>query len=158
MNKDDEKEKIDFLILSDIHGWFDIPMNLKKGVLFLDSRELGEVDPNGEVHNEFIKEGIDKAAEKLASYQAKTVIGLSIGGVIAWRAVLRGMQVDKLIGISATRLRFETNKPDCDIELFYGENDEFAPKKEWFSAFGLNYTIIAGGNHNIYKKPQFLNL
>jgi len=152
------KRKAEIIVISDIHGWNDLKLTMKENVYFLDSRVLGEVNKDGDCHKEFIEGGIDKAAKELAKYKAKTVIGLSVGGVIAWRAVLKGMKVDNLIAISATRLRFETLKPKCNIELFFGEKDEFKPNSAWLRAIDVDYTIVPDGEHNIYKKAQFLNL
>ena len=73
------------------------------------------------------------------------------GGVILWKAALRGLQMEKLIAISSTRLRKETEKPNRPFSLFFGENDVFQPNKEWFNQMGIKGHFITEGDHEIYK-------
>lgn len=154
----ESKHENEIIVISDIYGWNAIPFAEGKNAIYLDARELASLDFEDNIHEQFISGGIDRAAEYLASYQAKTVIGLSVGGVIAWRAVLKGMIVDKFIGISATRLRFEQVKPNCKIALFYGQDDEFKPSSKWFKTHNLDYTLIPNKGHDIYKDPMLLKL
>lgn len=81
------------------------------------------------IHQQFINGGIDKGVNSLLDKKLTSdlIIGCSIGGLIAWKAMLQGLKAEKLIAISATRLRYEINKPEGDLTLYYGEEDPYKP-------------------------------
>ena len=150
------KNKI--IVLSDIHGWLPNSCKDKPNIICHDSRLLGKVDLNGNIHEQFLKGGIDLAARSLTKEEVELVIGLSVGGAIAWRAALFGMNCKRLVLISATRLRKEVEKPRCELELIYGEDDPFRPKEGWFKKLNLSFTLINNGSHEIYKELEILGL
>lgn len=157
--------KEEIIILSDLWGinkseWFVHFERMLSGnyyVKFYDSCKLGEIDltPYEEknIHKQFVKCGIEKASNKLLilEKQPKIYIGCSVGGVILWKAGLKGLPVKKLITISATRLRKEKEKPNCSIKTYFGELDEYKPKPTWFELVGKDANKILKGNHEIYK-------
>lgn len=123
----------------------------------LDAPALGGIDPNTnneqEIHAQFLSFGIDKAVDKLLSLQLSghLFIGCSIGGLLLWRAALQGMFVSKLVTISATRLRFETCRPSCDLRLYFGRTDDNKPDQTWASAVKVTDLLFKQGGHDIYK-------
>jgi len=56
-----------------------------------------------EIHQQFLDFGIAKAAQHIfqSEHQSQIFIGCSIGGLIAWKAGLLGMPMEKLIAISS---------------------------------------------------------
>lgn len=150
------KNKI--IILSDIHGWLPDYCRDMPNVICIDSRELAKIDLTCDVHSQFISGGLDYAASLLSQESADLVIGLSVGGTIAWRAALLGMKCRKLIAISATRLRFEPQKPECELNLIYGEKDPFRPTNEWFEKLNLSFNVIDNASHEVYKELEILTL
>ncbi|WP_221391702.1 hypothetical protein [Dyadobacter sp. NIV53] len=105
-----------------------------------------------QIHEQFIKGGIDTAAELLINYEVETVdvLAFSVGGTI-WKAGLNGLKIRNLYLVSATRIRYEVEKPDCNISLYYGEFENFKPSQFWFESMNLNYISIKDGGHNIYS-------
>jgi len=61
-----------------------------------------------------------------------------------------------MYAISATRLRYELNKPTSDINLIYGEEDLFKPSIEWFEEMNLSYRIIEGVGDEVYSNKCYL--
>jgi len=143
-------------VLSDLHGWMDIGVEMEGPISRIDSRKLGEIDIDHNVHERFITGGIARAVQNLHEYQVETVIGISIGGTIAWKAALEGMKCRRLICLSATRLRYESRKPDCEINLFYGSDEPFRPKNEWFSKLDLNFHEVPNMGHDFYKNHEII--
>tara|TARA_B100000949_G_scaffold13372_1_gene10219 strand:- start:377 stop:721 length:345 start_codon:yes stop_codon:yes gene_type:complete len=84
-----------------------------------------------------------------------SILAFSIGGTIAWKFGIRSRKVNSLTCISSTRLRKERERPNCKIELFFGENDEFKPEIKWLENMELDYKIISGKDHQIYGEPEF---
>lgn len=158
------------IILSDLWGiqkseWIVAYRKLlikKFEVIYYDCCELGKIDTsiyNQEViHQQFLKNGIEVATKKLLELEKEKVniLAFSIGGIIAWKAGLNGLKIDKFYAVSSTRLRNETKKPNGNLNVYYGSEDEFKPKKEWYKAINISNQIIENQNHDIYKKAEFV--
>lgn len=164
---------LQLIVVSDIHGWEGSNWHhrikdlweKKFDVNFLDSLELAslEKEKNREkehIHQKFLNGGIDKAADKLISHtnKAAIVLGFSIGGLIAWKAAVRSNCFQHLIAISSTRLRFETQKPKLDLDLYFGENDPYKPDEVWFRTMKTSPHIIPNEGHDFYTLPNFLEI
>jgi len=156
------------VILSDLFGGKD-PKWLKSYVEILESKfdiqyydvlELGEINvvdsSEINIHNQFVNGGIDNAIQNLLSYEKGEVIviAFSIGGTIAWKAILKGLKVSHLIAVSSTRLRFETRKPDCKIKLYFGEKDPNAPSLKWFLDLKIPRQFFENQDHQLYLKKE----
>lgn len=159
------------LILSDLFGFDNSPWikNYKKSLesdfqlIFHDSSKLAGIDrahlTEKEIHSLFIYDGINNAVNELLRLEKEEVyiLAFSVGGTIAWKAILQGLKTNKFLAVSSTRLRHETIKPNCNIKLIYGENDPFKPENSWFENLDLEVEIVKNGNHEIYNDPNFIN-
>lgn len=157
--------KKELIIVSDLWGrnrsdWlvhFEQLLGERYDLKFYDACQLGEVDLTDynqeNLHRQFVDFGIEKAVNKLLNLEPKPklYIGISVGGVILWRAGLLGLPIQKLVTISATRLRHETEKPNVPIQLFFGLLDEYQPDKNWFNALQVDGHFIPKGDHDIYQ-------
>jgi hypothetical protein len=161
------------VILSDINGLFlpeqvastsSQPLKQFAAADKLNSLVLAGIEEDGNQdskHQAFIAGGIDAAAEKLVARYPTGVqfaLGLSIGGVILWRAALRGLPIDNLLCFSSTRLRFETNAPSCSLRLYFGENDNYRPDAKWFQDLGLQLTLVPAAGHEFYRTTTGLEI
>ena len=103
---------------------------------FYDCAKLGDVhienNPEKDIHSQFINGGIDLAVSNLLKKETQpiSILAFSIGGTIAWKACLMGLNINHLFAVSATRLRYETVKPNCNLVLQYGDLDENKPSKK----------------------------
>ncbi len=153
------------IILSDLWGakrssWLD---NFQKTlgddykIKFYDACVLGEIDSSDDqeknIHRQFIDFGIQKAVKKLLTLEKEPqmYLGCSVGGVILWKAGLQGLPIKKLLTISATRLRKEIEKPNCSVELYFGQEDSYQPDGNWFKNMKIKGHFIPRGGHDIYK-------
>lgn len=130
-------------------------------VLFYDSCELGQIDVSNytqeNLHKQFLDGGIERAIDQLIAREKHKVniFAFSIGGKIAWNFGLKSDNIKSLVCVSSTRLRNETEKPNGNLELYYGENDEYKPTEECFENMKLNYKIVSNKGHQVYCEPQF---
>lgn len=152
------------LILSDLFGgkdpeWVKIYMNLlqsKFEIQYYDVLELANIDSDNfiesEIHNQFLNGGIDKAVQNLLQLETEKVIilGFSIGGTIAWKASLKGLNVTHLFAVSSTRLRYETEIPNSIIKLYFGEKDPNKPNPKWFLDLNIDNEILEANSHQLY--------
>lgn len=126
-------------------------------IQYYDSCELGKIDSTADTqnnrHEQFINSGIDIAVDELLKLEKEEiyVLAFSIGGTIAWKAGLKGLPINTLIALSATRLRYEKEKPNCNIQLIYGEEDSFQPKVGWLKKMKINPQIVAKKDHGFYQ-------
>lgn len=155
------------IILSDLWGsfqlnWLDEYLHRTKiyrQVQFYDCHELGAIDAakmeEGALHQQFIAGGIDRAVIQLCELEkdACDVLAFSIGGTIAWKAALRGLKVSRLLAVSATRLRYESERPGCHVNLIYGALDQYQPSRDWFLKMKLKAIIRGGFGHELYRDP-----
>lgn len=164
------KEKL--IILSDLWGnhdaeWVHFYTDILKeyfDILFYDSCQLGEVDMKslqmGLIHKQFVSGGTEKAVENLLKLEKEPVniLAFSVGGLIAWKAVLQGLNAEYLCLVSASRLRYEKKKPSIKIDLFYGEEDKYKPKKDWFEAMEINPVVFKNEIHELYRNRDSAQL
>lgn len=148
------KEKSDWIIyyLTVLEKYFDVK--------YYDICTLGGIDKSDyqekNLHDQFTSGGIERAVENILQKEKKIVniLGFSIGGLIAWKACLSGLNIQNIFAISSTRLRYETQKPSGFIELFYGENDTYKPDKNWFLNLEIKENIYKNEEHELYKKKE----
>ena len=157
------------IILSDLWGlkntdWItNYTSNLEThfNIKFYDCCELGLVNNKNNteqnIHSQFINGGIDRAVHNLLKKETNPIhiLAFSIGGTIAWNSGLSDLKIDNLFAVSATRLRYENEKPNCMVTLKFGELDQNKPSEQWHSNFNINEDIIPNKNHNLYMNSRF---
>lgn len=160
------------LILSDLFGgknpeWLKLYTEIlqsKFDIQYYDVCELANISLEriieSDLHNQFINRGIEKAVESLLQLEKEKIVVLafSIGGTIAWKAALKGLEVSHLIAVSSTRLRFETEIPNCKIKLYFGDKDLNAPNLKWFTNLKVSSHFFENQDHQLYleRKNVFL--
>lgn len=125
-----------------------------------DLKRLADIDKTQKyIHEQYTELRIDIAANNLLELENTqvSIIAFSMGGTIAWRAALNGLNVEHLIVISSTRLRLETEKPNCKTSLLYGELDNYKSDNNWFSEHNLVEIQKLGKDHEIYKDKNIKN-
>ncbi len=160
------------IILSDLWGkkntnWLSYYTNNLEAnfeVVLYDTRKLGNVNNKTSskklIHQEFVQSGIDKAVDSLLKKEQDSpfILAFSVGGSIAWKAALKGLKTAGIYALSSTRLRFETQKPNTEIALYFGNNDAFVPDKYWFDQMGLKSTFFKNKAHEFYKEKESARL
>jgi hypothetical protein len=155
-------------IISDLWGtrgaeWVDYYLQSLEptyDVAFYDSCMLAGFDCTNlqeeEIHAKMVAGGIEAAAAKLLEQEKGPVdiLAFSVGGTIAWKAMLLGITVGSAYLVSSTRLRYETSKPEAKIYLTYGEADEYRPSEEWFEKLGLEHILIKHEGHTLYREES----
>jgi len=156
------------IILSDLWGkeksdWVSAYVELLKDrfeIQYYDCCELGEIDKTNyseeSLHRQFVNGGIERAVEQLSKIEKNEieVLAFSIGGSIAWKAALKGLNVRKLFAVSSTRLRYEDETPKGIIKLYYGENDSNKPNNNWFEERSVNFEILKNKEHDFYTEKE----
>ena len=158
------------IILSDLWGkeksnWVSAYVELLHDnfeIQFYDCCELGEISKavftEENLHKQFVNGGIEIAVENLVNKEKGEIkiLAFSVGGTIAWKAALKGLDISFLIAVSSTRLRYETEVPSCEIKLFFGENDINRPSSGWFEKHRLLPEIYIDKKHDMYIEADLV--
>lgn len=159
------------VVLSDLWGkeksnWLESYIkNLKSTfeIQYYDCCDLAGIDISDYqediLHKQFVNGGIDRAVDQLLKIETYkiNILSFSIGGTIAWKAGLKGLDINYLFTISSTRLRKETETPLGVIHLYFAENDLYKPSEEWFEKMHLKAKIFKNTNHEMYKDQNIAN-
>ena len=131
-------------------------------IQFYDIQQLATVDipvqTEENVHQAFVGGGIDVAVAHLLKRETDPVhvLAFSTGGTIAFKAGLQGWPMKSLTAISATRVRLETARPECDLRLIYGECDAFKPGLHWANKVGVDIKIVPNFGHELYSDEKII--
>lgn len=158
------------VILSDLWGfenadWLNIYLAALESTFDIkhyDSCELGNVSKipyeESHLHHQFVNGGIAKAIKNLLQLEPGKihVLAFSVGGAIAWKAQLQGLDVTHLYAISSTRLRYEKERIVGDVSLYFGEEDEYKPDNEWFATMSIKPKLVKEKGHRLYTEQEFI--
>lgn len=131
-------------------------------ITFYDSQQLANItltiNTAENVRKEFDSGGIDIAAAHLLKNETmpSNYLAFGTGGVIAWRAALHGLPMESLYAVSSSRLRLESQQPQSDIELLFGEHDEFKPSQKWIDQMGVKTQIVKNFGHDLYTDEKII--
>jgi len=131
-------------------------------IQFYDCQQLGNIDElvntKENLHKAFVDGGINTAVAHLLNKETEPchVLAFSTGGTIAWKAGLEGLPMKSLTAVSPTRIRFENQKPNCDINLLYGECDEYIPGMKWSKQVGVNMNVVPNFGHELYSDEKII--
>jgi len=156
------------IILSDLWGkyrsdWiitYTKSLNQKFDIKYYDCCELGKIDTSiysqDAIHKQFIKSGIEIAVKRLFELEKGkiNILAFSVGGVIAWKAGLIGLEIETFYAVSSTRLGNEIKKPKGNIKVFYGSEDKYRPQIDWSKNLNIACQIIGNKNHEMYKENE----
>lgn len=160
------------IILSDLWGanksdWAKHYMQQLEGnfeIKYYDCCTLGSVHINDyseeSLHKQFVDFGIETAVAALNNLEKEKVyiLAFSVGGVIGWKYALTNTNVQSFVAVSSTRLRYEIQKPNTEIELYFGEKDNYKPSEDWFNKMGLAINLHPNVGHEVYKNEIFVDL
>tara|TARA_R110002049_G_scaffold208648_7_gene379140 strand:- start:3767 stop:4354 length:588 start_codon:yes stop_codon:yes gene_type:complete len=129
---------------------------------YYDIQQLANIDilinTEKNIHSEFVNGGIAAAVSNLVKKETKPAhyLAFSTGGTIAWKANLKGVPMKSLYTISATRLRKEVERVDCNVQMLYGDKDLYKPSVKWSEGIGVNPEIIENFGHKMYSDQKII--
>lgn len=130
---------------------------------FYDCQQLGDIDvpisSEENIHQAFLNGGIERAVANLLKKETEPAhyLAFSTGGTIAYKAGIQGLPMKSLTAISATRIRFEEQRPCTELNLIYGECDAFKPSLEWAQQVGVDLNIVPNFGHDMYSDEKIIS-
>lgn len=156
--------KATLYIFSDIYGyhnaeWITHYVELLKDLFeihLIDIRKVAHLESfeDSQLHKAYLdSQKMNLICEKISNQLISPcrVLGFSLGGTLAWKIALTNPYISSLTLVSATRIRFESIKPKCNISVFFGEKDEHKPCQNWFSKHQIFPLIIEHKSHDFYR-------
>ncbi|MBB4236867.1 hypothetical protein GGD57_003463 [Rhizobium esperanzae] len=148
------------MVVSDIHGFPETSAELpdagssqRHGLQLADLS--GRSDLRGDALHDhlFNQGGMSHAVRALREIDGRGCLGIgfSAGGTALWNAVKEGLELQALICVSSTRLRFETSPLDIPTMVFWGELDPYRPPESWNNAVPTCWKTYAGKQHDFYR-------
>ncbi|SDP85792.1 hypothetical protein SAMN05428967_3903 [Phyllobacterium sp. YR620] len=148
------------LVVGDIHGFPETFVELLDVGSF-EQRVLQLADLSGRpglrgdnLHDHLVKkDGLQHAVRALRETNGPPCfgIGFSSGGTALWSAVKEGLEIQALICVSSTRLRFETSPLNIPTIVFWGDLDPHRPTEIWNDAVPECCKTYAGKHHDFYR-------
>ena len=151
------------VIISDMWGATKGYLQQYYDIEFYDCQQLGNIDvvisSEENVHKAFVNGGIETAVRNLLRKEKSPAhyLAFSMGGTIAYKAALKGLPMKSLTALSSTRIRLEKEKPITDLNLIFGERDEFRPNDDWQQAVGADVTVIPNFGHHLYSDEKIIS-
>lgn len=131
-------------------------------IVFYDIRKLSDVnlisDSVDDLYEAFTKGGMNTAMAQLLLKEREESHYLTFcaGGTVAWNAALCGLPMKSLTAISPVDLHLLQEKPDCKINLLYGEYQEYIPTPEWLSEMDVNLEIMPRFGRELYSDDYII--
>lgn len=131
-------------------------------ITFYDSQQLANIDlavqTEENIHDAFVNGGIDTAVAHLLKKEKSPCyyLAFSTGGTIVWNAAKSGLPVKSLFSISATRIRFQEEKPSISMNLIYGEKDANRPSDIWANKLKVDMELFPNYGHTLYTDDEVI--
>ncbi len=131
-------------------------------IVFYDSFKLSDISPMNYTAENICRTlkngGIDTAVAQLLRKEREESHYLTFcaGGTIAWKAALAGLPIKSLMAISPLDLHSETEKPDCKINLLYGEIQEDRPNRDWATELNVEMEIMPKFGRELYSDDKII--
>ena len=131
-------------------------------ISFYDSQQLANIDvainSDENILEAFLNGGIDTAVAHLLKKETEPVhiLGFGIGATIAWRASLKGMNLESIYAISPVNIKEETKKPGCEHYVLFGEYDFDKPTFEWADKLQSELEIYPNFGKRLYSDEKII--
>ncbi|WP_297695677.1 hypothetical protein [uncultured Eudoraea sp.] len=131
-------------------------------IVFYDSLQLSDIKLDNytaeNVCEAFNRGGMNTALAQLLTKEREESHYLTFcaGGTIAWNAALSGLPIKSITAVSPLNLHLQTEKPDCKINLLYGEYQDDKPTAKWASEMDVNMEIVPKFGRELYSDDKII--
>ncbi len=106
----------------------------------------------------FEKGGLDRAVRNLLSREEEPAHYLTFcaGGTVVWNAAQSGLPVKSLYAVSPLHLHRESEMPECQVTLVYGEYMNNRPSRDWALKVGTPMEVIPRFGQELYSDEKII--
>lgn len=131
-------------------------------IVYYDSQQLADLDivvhTKENICNAFFNGGQETAVAHILKKETEPSHYLTFcaGGTIAWKAAMKGLPVKSLYAVSPVNLHLETERPDCPVNLLYGQYQEDRPSEDWADQLDVDMAVTPGFGNTLYSDEKII--
>ena len=131
-------------------------------IVYYDTSQLADLDtglPTAEnLCAAFDNGGLERAVRNLMAKETTLshYLAFCAGGTVAWHAAREGLPVKSLYAVSPLYLHRESDIPDCQVTLVFGEYMDDRPSKAWAGKLGAPMEIIPLFGREMYSDEKII--
>jgi len=131
-------------------------------IVYYDSQQLSDIDVVNYTPEEVCAAlehgGMDTAVAQLMIKETVPSHYLSFccGGLIAWKAALRGLPMKSLYSVSPLNIQLENERPDIPVTLLYGEHQEDRPSQAWVDHMNVPIEVVPKFGRELYTDEKII--
>jgi len=131
-------------------------------IVYYDTSQLAVLDsglPTAEnLCNAFDNGGLERAVRNLMARETTPshYLAFCAGGTVVWNAAKEGLPVKSLYAVSPLHLHRESEIPDCQVNLVFGEYMDNRPSEDWAAKLGAPMEIIPRFGREMYSDEKII--
>jgi len=131
-------------------------------IVYYDTSQLADLDTGltsaEDLCTAFDNGGLERAVRNLMAKESTPghYLTFCAGGTVVWNAAKEGLPVESLYAVSPLNMHRETDVPDCQLTLVYGEYMDNRPSKDWALSMGAPMEIIPRFGREMYSDEKII--
>ena len=131
-------------------------------IVYYDTSQLAYLDSGlssaEDLCAAFDNGGLDRAVSSLIARETTPANYLTFcaGGTVVWNAAKKGLPVKSLYAVSPMHMHRESDIPDCQVSLVYGEYMDNRPSKDWALNLGAPMEVIPRFGREMYTDEKII--
>mgnify|MGYP001337749713 CR=1 FL=1 len=131
-------------------------------IVYYDTSQLADLDAGltsaEDLCTAFDNGGLERAVRNLMAKESTPghYLTFCAGGTVVWNAAKEGLPVESLYAVSPLNMHRETDVPDCQLTLVYGEYMDNRPSKDWALNMGAPMEIIPRFGREMYSDEKII--
>lgn len=131
-------------------------------IVYYDTSQLADLETGmlkpEDLNDAFDKGGLKRAVRALMAKETTPSHYLTFcaGGTVVWNAARKGLPVRSLYAVSPLYLHRETEAPDCQVTLVYGEYMDRRPSRDWALKLGAPMEVIPRFGKTMYSDEKII--
>lgn len=131
-------------------------------IVYYDTSQLADLEtslPTAEnLREAFDNGGLKRAVRNLMAKETKPshYLTFGAGGTVVWNAAHKGLPVKSLYAVSPVHLHRETELPDCQVTLVYGEYMNNRPSRDWALRVGVPMEVVPRFGQTMYSDEKII--
>jgi hypothetical protein len=131
-------------------------------IVYYDTSQLADLEAGlltaEKISAAFDNGGLERAVRNLMDRENTPghYLTFCAGGTVVWNAALKGLPVKSLYAVSPLHMHRETEIPDCQITLLYGEYMNNRPSRDWALKLGAPMQVIPRFGQQMYSDEKII--
>lgn len=131
-------------------------------IVYYDSQQLADLEVVVHTRENLCKAFFDGGRETAIAQilrketEPSHYLTFCAGGTIGWEAALKGLPMKSLYAVSPINLHLQDQKPDCPVNLLFGEYQEDKPDEAWAKELGVTMNVVPQFGNELYSDEKII--